>query len=499
MRHTKWLATTAAFFVAARLAIPQTAPPIPSPPREFRAAWVATVANIDWPSQPGLPTEQQKAEALAILDRCRALNLNAVIFQVRPQADAFYASELEPWSYFLTGQQGKAPEPFWDPLAFWVEEAHARGLELHAWLNPYRANHPAHKGELSERSLVKARPELVVKLGDKGYYWMDPALTAVQDHSVAVTMDVVTRYDVDAVHFDDYFYPYPEYNGGKDFPDDASWEAFRRAGGQLSRGDWRRKAVNIFIERVYRSVKKAKPRVKVGISPFGIWRPGFPKTIRGFDPYNQLYADARLWLRKGWVDYFTPQLYWPISRVAQSFPVLLGWWQGENVKRRHLWPGMSLGRAAAESDAIEAVNQVMVTRGMGPEGPGQALFSMKGLMKETTAASLVRGPYAERALVPASPWLDKKRPRAPTVSATADGGRLEITWTSQGAPDGPFLFVVYTLEGGSWSHEILPRGTLRLSHDMEKNPISAVAVSAVDRCGNESERTLVSVPAPAAQ
>jgi uncharacterized lipoprotein YddW (UPF0748 family) len=497
MRHTKRLITTVALLALVHPALPQTAPPIPSPPREFRAAWVATVANIDWPSQPGLPTEQQKREALAILDRCRALNLNAVIFQVRPQADALYASELEPWSYFLTGQQGKAPEPLWDPLAFWLEEAHARGLELHAWLNPYRANHTAHKGELSERSLVKARPELVVKLGDKGYYWMNPALTAVQDHSVAVTMDVVKRYDIDGVHFDDYFYPYPEYNGGKDFPDDASWEAYRRSGGQLSRGDWRRQAVNAFIERVYRSVKKAKPRVKVGISPFGIWRPGFPRTIKGFDPYDQLYADARLWLRRGWVDYFTPQLYWPISRVAQSFPVLLGWWQGENVKKRHLWPGMSLGRAAAEGDALEAVNQVMVTRGTGPEGAGQALFSMKRLMTEAPAASLVGGPYAERALVPASPWLDKRRPRPPMVVATPRDGRVELAWTSRGEPDEAFLFVVYTLEGGSWGYDILPRGTNRLVREQRENPITAVAVSAVSRSGNESERTLVTIPAAA--
>ncbi|MCD6308230.1 MAG: family 10 glycosylhydrolase, partial [Candidatus Latescibacteria bacterium] len=314
----------------------------PPPEREFRAVWVATVANIDWPSEPGLPTDTQKEEAVAILNRAQAAHLNAVILQVRPQCDAFYPSELEPWSYFLTGEQGKAPEPYYDPLAFWIEEAHNRGLELHAWFNPYRAHHPM--GEIGPSSVVRTKPGIALELKG-GYYWLDPAMKGTQDHSFAVVMDVVGRYDIDGVHFDDYFYPYPSYNNGGDFPDDESWKRYVDGGGKLSRGNWRRKNVDTFVERVYRGIRKAKPRVRFGMSPFGIWRPYFPQSIRGLDQYDVLYADAKRWLNEGWVDYFTPQLYWPIRQIPQSYPVLLSWWARENTRNRNLWPGLYTSRA----------------------------------------------------------------------------------------------------------------------------------------------------------
>ena len=212
---------------------------IPSPMREMRAVWVATVANIDWPSRPGLTVEQQKTEAIKILERVKELNLNTVVLQVRPQADAIYPSPLEPWSYYLTGEQGKAPEPFYDPLQFWIQESHNRGLELHAWLNPYRANHSALRGELSPLSIVKSKPHLVKKLGNAGYYWMNPALKEVQDHSYNVVMDILKRYDVDAIHLDDYFYPYKD-GKGSDFPDN---KAFEKYGNGLSKDDLKDKII----------------------------------------------------------------------------------------------------------------------------------------------------------------------------------------------------------------------------------------------------------------
>ena len=250
------------------VAEPQTAPPSVVQyeyeiPREFRAAWVATVANIDWPSKPGLNAAEQQAEALALLDSAVLLNLNAIVLQVRPQCDALYESNLEPWSYFLTGEPGKAPEPYYDPLSFWVKEAHARGLELHAWFNPYRAHHPA--GEQNAASITQTDPDMVREI-DKGYYWLDPALTTTQDHSYHVVMDVVKRYDIDGVHFDDYFYPYSDI----EFPDLELWESYIQSGGTLSRNDWRREQVNQFIQRVYAGIKDVKPWVKFGISPFGI-------------------------------------------------------------------------------------------------------------------------------------------------------------------------------------------------------------------------------------
>jgi uncharacterized lipoprotein YddW (UPF0748 family) len=240
------------------LAVPSAALDGKSPPplpREFRGVWVATVANIDWPSKPGLPAEQQQKEFVAILDKCVELKMNAVIFQVRPMADALYESKLEPWSEYLTGAIGKPPEPRYDPLAFAVKEAHARGLELHAWFNPYRARHPSAKSPAPDDHITKRRPDLAKPYGT--HYWMNPTNKEVQDHSIAVFLDVVRRYDIDGIHIDDYFYPYKERKDGKtiEFPDDDTWAAYRKSGGKLSRDDWRRDAVNQFIRRMYVEVK----------------------------------------------------------------------------------------------------------------------------------------------------------------------------------------------------------------------------------------------------
>jgi len=293
--------------------------------REFRGVWVATVANIDWPSKKGLAAETQKKELLAILDRAVAMNLNAVVLQVRPMCDALYKSKLEPWSEYLTGTAGK--DPSYDPLAFAVKEAHARGLELHAWFNPYRAHHPSATGPLTDSHIVNKRPDLAKPYGK--HRWLNPTNPEVADLTMAVVLDVVKRYDVDGVHMDDYFYPYAEKDADGNnisFPDDDTWAAYQKSGGRLSRSDWRRDAVNRFVERMYREVKKEKKWVKVGISPFGIWRPGHPPGIEGFDQYEGLFADAKKWLNEGWVDYFTPQLYWPIAQEKQSYSKLLAWW-----------------------------------------------------------------------------------------------------------------------------------------------------------------------------
>ena len=469
---------------------------LPTVPREFRGAWVATVANIDWPSQPGLRPQEQKEEAIAILDKLQELNMNAAVFQVRPQADALYKSELEPWSFYLTGEQGKAPDPLYDPLEFWVKEAHARGIELHTWYNPYRANHPAMKSAICEKSIVKAKPQLVAKLGDKGYYWMIPTMKEVQDHSVAVVMDVVKRYDIDGVHFDDYFYPYPSYNDNKDFPDDEAWKKYKESGGKLSRGDWRRNGVDTFISRLYTEIKKAKPHVKFGISPFGIWRPHHPESIRGLDQYDVLYADAKLWFNKGWVDYMTPQLYWPISQIPQSFPVLLGWWEKQNLKDHHLWPGMSIGRAGREGGVTEMINQIMVTKGMVPEAPGNILFSMKTLMgnRGGLCDEMLKGPYKAKALPTAYPWLDSEPPKAPEVKTKASENKLEISWEPKGE-EKAFLWVVYTKTGDSWGYDIIPGAQKSVEIETGEKPVAKIAVSSVDRCGNESERKIIELQA----
>lgn len=464
---------------------------VPDAVREFRAAWVATVANINWPSKPGLPIGEQQKEAIALLDFLKEHHFNAVVFQVRPQADALYKSSLEPWSYYLTGQQGKAPEPFYDPLEFWVRAAHERGLELHVWLNPYRAHHVA-GGPISDQSLVKAKPGLVVSL-KQGYWWFDPSLKETQDHGVHVVMDIVKRYDIDGVHFDDYFYPYPSYNNNEDFPDTASWKKYQQAGGTLSRGDWRRKSVNDFIERLYGEIKKEKKHVKFGLSPFGIWRPGYPSSVEGFDQYEELYADAKLWLNKGWIDYFSPQLYWPTNRLAQSYPVLLGWWSGENTMNRHVWPGISVGRDTSSVNTTEVINEIMISRGITPKGSGVVHWSISSLTKNPgLARALLDGPYKKQALVPASSWLDNVAPATPNITLKKEQDEVTINWSPTNRDD-VFQWVVYYQYGRNWSYQIRNSGvrSLTLKNGQGKNTLNSIAVSAVDRSGNESVKATV--------
>ncbi|QYA24849.1 family 10 glycosylhydrolase [Gramella sp. MT6] len=457
---------------------------------EFRAAWIATVANINWPSKGGLSTYQQQQEAVKLLDFLQSHNFNAVIFQVRPQADALYESELEPWSYFLSGKQGKAPDPYYDPLEFWITEAHKRGLELHVWLNPYRAHHTT-GGEITETSIIKKRPELAIELAN-GMWWLDPAKKETQDHSAAVVMDIVKRYDIDGVHFDDYFYPYDSYNDGKDFPDDKTFLAYQNSNGKLSRADWRRDNVNKFIKRIYDKIKAEKPFVKFGLSPFGIWRPGYPQSVVGYDQYDKLYADAKLWLNEGWIDYFTPQLYWQINQYGQSFPELLGWWESENTKDRHLWPGINVGMGGDEKNVDETINQIMITRGMLPESKGTVHWSIGPLMKsEMLAKGLLEGPYRKKALVPPSPWLDNNAPEVPQFNASIEKDRLLMNWEVNNPADISKYVLWFKYEQGNWDYKILDGNTTAFSLQNivgeKKRSMEKIGITAVDRLGNQSD------------
>jgi uncharacterized lipoprotein YddW (UPF0748 family) len=472
-----------------------TATTEPKADREFRAAWVATVSNINWPSKPGLSTQDQQTEAIALLDFLKAHNFNAVIFQVRPQTDALYNSALEPWSYYLTGEVGKAPSPYYDPLEFWIEAAHDRGIEMHVWLNPYRSHHKD-GGVLSEKSIVKTKPHLSVFLKE-GYWWLDPAKKETQDHSTAVVMDLVKRYDIDGVHFDDYFYPYPSYNLGADFPDNESWAAYQKSGGKLARNDWRREQVNNFIEQLYTKIKSEKKWVKFGISPFGIWRPGYPRSIEGFDQYDQLFADARLWLNKGWIDYFTPQLYWAINDIPHSYPVLLGWWAGENKMNRHLWPGISDYKGGGEKNSDETINEIMIARAMLPKSEGVVHWSISALTKNLDVAkAILDGPYKKKALVPSTPWLDDTAPLMPEAQVVNKGNEVTINWKVSNEKD-VFHWVVYYKYGTKWEYTIVNRNelsfTLNKQQGEKKVALTEVAVTAVDRTGNESGRRIITI------
>lgn len=451
--------------------------------REFRAVWVASVWNSDFPSKPGLSTQQQQAELIAILDRMQSLNLNALILQVRPEGDALYASALEPWSHWLTGTQGKAPEPFYDPLAFAIEQCHRRNIELHAWFNPYRARTSARTVNLAPH-LAATNPEVVYPWGTQ--LWMDPGSPIVQERTYNVILDVVRRYDVDGIHLDDYFYPYPI--AGQTFPDNQTYQAYRNRGGTLSLGDWRRENVNQMVQRLASGIRAAKPHVKFGISPFGIYRPGQPAQIRGLDAYEQLYADSLKWWQQGWVDYLSPQLYWPIDPPAQSYPVLLRWWAENNPQKRHLYPGNTLAQLDGNTWTLtEIERQISLTRELRPQlSLGNIFFNMKPLAANRLGISdhLQKQVYPAPALAPNLPWLGSTPPPPPRNVRYWDG---KVTWA---APNASIRsWALYRQEGDRWVlQRILPVSTTALPLEP-----GSYALCSVDRLAGESPGIVVTV------
>jgi uncharacterized lipoprotein YddW (UPF0748 family) len=452
--------------------------------REFRGTWVASVANIDWPSSPDLTVDQQKAELLQILDRMQSLNMNALILQVRPAGDAFYASELEPWSYWLTGQQGKAPVPFYDPLEWAIAESHKRNIELHAWFNPYRAQN-ATKYSLAANNMANLYPEYAYQYGD--LIWMDPGAKVVQDQTYNVILDVVRRYDLDGIHIDDYFYPYPK--PGISFPDYRTYDAYQQSGGTLSLADWRRQNVNQMIERLWRGIKTEKPNVKFGISPFGIYRPGKAPGIVGLDQYDSLYADVKLWLEKGWLDYLAPQLYWRIDPPQQSYPVLLQWWSDNNPLRRHIYAGNFLSKLDGSAWPIsEFERQVEISRKDSDRlSLGNIFYSAK-VIKENWLGFNERfqsNLYAQPALPPKMPWLDATPPQPPTGVQVSYG---QISWNPANSAD-IRSWTLYQQRGNDWQLvKVLDSDTTAV----QVTP-GTYAVCAVDRMANESVALAIDV------
>ncbi len=450
------------------------APSGESPPplaREFRGAWIASIYNIDWPSSKGLSASAQQSELRAMLDQMVALKMNAVIFQVRPQCDALYQSSLEPWSPWLTGTMGRSPG--YDPLAFCIKEAHARGIEVHAWFNPFRAL-SNNSQQTAGNHIARAMPHITKRYGNMT--WCDPGHPETRSHALNVIMDVVRRYDIDGVHLDDYFYPYP--SGELRFSDGKS-------PGQ------RRAYVDGFVSSMYASVKKQKPWVRVGISPFGIWRPGVPAGIEaGIDSYEDLAGDSRKWLKNGWVDYLAPQLYWRISPQKQSFPLLLSWWRGQGS--RPVWPGIATSRIKSSDDpgrpASEITNQIDLTRQIGKNWQGHIHWSAKSLMENRGGISTrLAGTYTQPALVPPMPWIHKKSPDAPGVSASVDEGSTVVRWQSGSATA---KIALQARHGKSWR-------TMRVASASAGSitipRADALAVTAIDRFGNASAPKVLSL------
>ena len=378
------------------------------PKREFRAAWIQSVNG----QFRGMPTEKLKQTLIAQLNSLQEAGINAIIFQVRPEADALYASQLEPWSRYLTGVQGKAPDPYWDPMQFMIDECHKRGMEFHAWINPYRVK-TSLKNELAPGHVYNIHPEWFVTYGDQLFF--DPALPESRRHITLVVGDIVSRYDVDAIHMDDYFYPYPM--KGKDFPDDASFA--RYGGGFTDKGDWRRSNVNLLIKKIHETVREIKPWVKFGVSPFGIYRnessdPLGSKT-RGLQNYDDLYADVLLWAREGWIDYNIPQIYWQIGHPVADYETLIKWW-AKNTENRPLFIGQSVMNTIQNADPSNpSVNQLprkmalqraYQTIGGSCQWYAAAVVENQGRYRDALVSEYHKYP----ALIPVFDFIDDKAP-----------------------------------------------------------------------------------------
>ena len=378
------------------------------PKREFRAAWIQSVNG----QFRGMPTEKLKQNLIGQLNSLQKAGINAIIFQVRPEADALYASRLEPWSRFLTGVQGKAPEPYWDPMQFMIDECHKRGMEFHAWINPYRTKTTL-KSELAPNHVYNIHPEWFVTYGDQLYF--DPALPESRRHICMVVSDIVSRYDVDAIHMDDYFYPYPI--KGKDFPDDASFARF--GGGFSNKGDWRRSNVNVLIKKLHETIREIKPWVKFGVSPFGIYRnessdPLGSKT-KGLQNYDDLYADVLLWAREGWIDYNIPQIYWHIGHPVADYETLVKWW-ARNTENRPVFIGQSVMNTVQNADPKNpsinqlprkmALQRAYQTIGGSCQWPASAVIENAGKYRDALIAEYHKYP----ALPPVFDFMDNEAP-----------------------------------------------------------------------------------------
>ena len=486
-----WLAVAVAAGQDARL-----------PKREFRGAWLQVING----AYMGLPPGAMQARLLAQLDSLQAMKVNAVLFQVRPEADALYRSALEPWSRFLTGRQGQAPAPEWDPLAFMVRECHRRGMELHAWMNPYRAQ-LNRRVPLAEGHVARRHPEWFVAYGNQLYF--DPGLPESRRHILAVVRDVLARYDVDGIHLDDYFYPYPV--AGEAFADDASFARYGQ--GFAGRAAWRRENVNLLVKELHACIRAEKPWVKFGIAPFGIWRnagsdPSGSAT-RGLQNYDDLYADVLEWVRRGWVDYLIPQLYWEIGHAAADYAVLLPWW-AEHAAGRPLFIGQDVARTVRAADPSDARrHQLGAKLALQRATPGvEGMCYWSGFVlcaNEGQSAAALAGRYHRApALQPRFPFIDgdaPRRVRKVRKAGTPDGAAL--FWASpkgEGWRDEAAQYVVYRAArrrhldtgdpaqiAGITRHPFLLLPARRLGRR------EWYAVTALDRLGNESRPVRVKV------
>ena len=472
------------------------------PKREFRGVWLATVSNIDWPSKTNLTVDAQQKELIDLLDAHQQSGINAIIFQIRPAADAFYARSREPWSQWLTGRQGLAPNPLYDPLDMAIKEAHKRGMELHAWFNPYRATLGNNENLLSPTHITRLRPEWFLTYG--GTKLFNPGLPEVREYIVKIVLNVVDNYDIDGVHMDDYFYPY-RIQGQKIKDEDA----FAKYGnGFTNIDDWRRNNVDLLIKMLADSIHKHKPYIKFGISPFGIWKNNIRdpegSDTHGGDSFYELYADTRKWIKNGWVDYINPQLYWPIGYGAADYAKLLNWWS-LNTFDRHLYIGHAAYRVneirnAGFKQPSQIPNQIKLLR-KNPRVQGSVFFSSKSLLNNPLGMtdSLTNNYYQYPALPPPMLWLDSIAPNKPTeLNYRAQKRSIILTWKTPALArdkEPVYGYVIYRFEDGEKVNIDDPQYILHIQYDattsfedntIERGKTYKYIVTAIDRLKNES-------------
>lgn len=473
------------------------------PKREFRGVWVATVVNIDWPSKPGLSTEAQKNELITILDKHERNGINAIMLQIRPTADAFYSKGRELWSRYLTGKQGSPPFPFYDPLDFAITEAHKRGMELHAWFNPYRATFDLVSVNTNPQHITRLKPQWFFTYDGKKHF--NPGIPEVRDYIVQVVMDVVKNYDVDGIHFDDYFYPYPVPNKPV-----ADSETFRIYGKNFSDiKNWRRYNVDTLIHELSDSIHAAKQYVKFGISPFGIWKniaqdPSGSESAGG-SSFLEQYADSKKWIQQGWLDYINPQIYWPFGYRLAPFEKMVDWWS-TNVYGRHLYIGQGAYRAMENRegwrDRNQIPRQIRYLRN-NPLVKGSVFFSSKSLTDNLAGVSdsLQYNLYRYPALPPVMPWLGNKTPLPPRElkAQILPDKTVRLNWkeplfSEEG--ETAFGYVIYRFNEGEEMDFNNAKNILKISFD--KNALAftdtriipgkryVYAVTALDHLKNES-------------
>lgn len=467
-----------------------------SPKREFRAAWIATVSNIDWPSKPGLPAEQQKSEFVARLDQLKAMGCNAVIVQVRPACDAFYNSVEEPWSRYLTGKQGKPPFPYYDPLTFMIEQAHKRNMEFHAWFNPYRALVIKGKNPNPPDHVTNKHSDWLVNYGSKTY--LNPGLPMVREYVIRIIMDVVKRYDIDAVHLDDYFYPYRI--AGLEFPDELTYKKYGKDFD--SKDAWRRNNVDLFMSVLNTNIKQVKPWVKLGVSPFGVWRnaskdPRGSKTRGGQTCYDDLYSDVLLWAKEGWVDYLAPQLYWEHGHRLVAFDVLMPWWD-QFATNRHIYYGLGVYRMLNATrppwnSSDELLWQLKDIR-ENARTPGAIFYSTSNFDKlDRGVTERVAKFNVNYALPPRMKWLDSIPPPAATLTSELYTKGLLLKWSGENPLQEPLKFVVYRFDARGKMDLNNPENIISIVQEPEyfdyeyaQHPESRYVVTVLDRLWNES-------------